>query len=788
MESFYGGKSGFSFIIVKSFSSVAEMVENFKKGPIYSAVHYDEHVLINTENKNNPDNGKVFRRGYDYTNEMGGAVYVGTIVGPAGRAPMLELTTIEQVKLKQKTEGFNNRYSEGNYSVPVSLTPGKDGTKFNDVVEWACCCVRSKNGEDSIAYIGFNFPYLVNEFTAQSVSPYYHRSDNTDNFINENLTDRVDDKTHPFYEKWHFNIPKGIKGDAFKNFRVMEADTTIQDYTGRQDDINQKRKVLVYDYYHYDKDENGEPISVYLGDYNMIKNITFSEDGSVTIDYTHDDTKVFNKLIRWMVRTRVEEDGTFVITYNTGETESFNNIIQWISKITLTEDGVFTVKYNNGAPDDVTILRWVKDIKTLPDGTVEIIYNSTEPVIHNKMIKWITDVYIDDDYKDGNEPYTLYFSDESKLFKFLNNQTISAILSEENGDYEIITNKTGKTLKIKNASKYFEVKQCDYRIHIVYNTGEVQVIGEPIKFLKNLKIDDTKRIHITYNTGEEESIGEPIKYINKVYVDDTQHIHIIYNTEEEAIIGDPIKWITDVYIDDDYKDETMQANVLFEALNNGTTAKILLSEDKYQIENDNCLVILDSIIINGLDIYEQNNKSDYKFHVTYNVGYEEAIGQPINFIKQTVVDTKDYHLLVFYSNARLRESLIAAGKTRRFGGKAGWVDLGSIKDDSGVLVGLNIVPTETLLITEIEDAIRYLNKKYPNGLTDKKYYGKIVTVGKVDENKKFYAFDYDTNNWYYLGTFNNTAIWTLLCREDDPELEEKQSLMEIGGIWFILED
>lgn len=634
MESFYGGKAGFSFIIVKSFSSIAEMVANFKKGPTYSAVHYDEHVLINTENKNDPDNGKVFRRGYDYTNELGGAVYIGTIVGPAGRAPMLELTTIEQVKLKQKTEGFENRYSEGSYSVPVSLVPGKDGTKYNDVIEWACCCVRSENGEDSIAYIGFKFPYLVNEFTAQSVSPYYHRSNNTDNFINEDLTDRVDDKTHPFYEKWHFNIPKGIKGDAFKNFRVMEADTTIQDYVGRQDDINQKRAVLVYDYYHYDKNANGEPISIYLGDYNMIKNITFSEDGSITIDYTHNDTKVFNKLIRWMVKTKVEEDGTFVITYNTGETESFKNIIQWISKVTLTEDGVFTVKYNNGAPDDVTVLRWVKDIKTLPDGTVEIIYNSTESVIHDKMIKWITDVYIDDDYKD----------------------------------------------------------------------------------------------------------------------------------------------------------ETIKATSLFEILSDGTTAKILLSENKYQVENDNCLVILDSVIINGLDIYEQNNKSDYRFHVTYNVGYEEAIGQPINFIKQTVIDTKDYHLLVFYSNARLRESLIAAGKTRRFGGKAGWVDLGSIKDDSGVLIGLNIIPTETLMITEIEDAINYLNKKYPNGLTDKKYYGKIVTVGKEDENKKFYAFDYDANKWYYLGTFNNTVIWTLLCREDDPDLEEKQSLVEIGGIWFILED
>jgi hypothetical protein len=29
-----------------------------------------------------------------------------------------------------------------------------------------------------------------------------------------------DDKTHPYYNKWHLNIPKGVKGDTFKNLKV----------------------------------------------------------------------------------------------------------------------------------------------------------------------------------------------------------------------------------------------------------------------------------------------------------------------------------------------------------------------------------------------------------------------------------------------------------------------------------------------------------------------------------------------------------------------------------------
>ena len=150
MYSFYGGRQGASFIIVRTYSTVAEMANYFKQGPNYTTVHYDEHVLINTENKNNPENGRIYRRGYDFTNELGGAIYVGTIVGPAGRAPMLELTTMADVDSKQASEGFDIRKGSGSYSpVDGNIIPGKtaDGT-FNDEIQWNYCSIRNENDED----------------------------------------------------------------------------------------------------------------------------------------------------------------------------------------------------------------------------------------------------------------------------------------------------------------------------------------------------------------------------------------------------------------------------------------------------------------------------------------------------------------------------------------------------------------------------------------------------------------------------------------------------------------
>ena len=64
--SFYGGRKGSSFVIAKNYPDIRSMTIDFAKGNSFLEVKYDEYVLINTINKNHPDNGKLFKRGYDY--------------------------------------------------------------------------------------------------------------------------------------------------------------------------------------------------------------------------------------------------------------------------------------------------------------------------------------------------------------------------------------------------------------------------------------------------------------------------------------------------------------------------------------------------------------------------------------------------------------------------------------------------------------------------------------------------------------------------------------------------
>lgn len=511
--SFYGGRRGAAFVITGRFSSITEMVENFSQGGNYSVVNYDEYVIIDTVNKNDPDNGKIFRRGYSYQNELGGAQYMGQIVGPSGLAPKVEMTTIDSVKNFQEQEGFEYRYSEGEYGPLQNLIPGKDGEVFNDSIKWACCSVRDEHNKDTTAYVGFTFPYTVIEYTASSVSPYYNRSDDTADFINTDLMIREDDTTHPYYEKWHISIPRGLKGDALKNFRIISAadQDNIQNYVGQEEDRAGKtvhtfeqedntRKIAVYDYYDYSKNPNGEPVSLYLGDYNMISDVAFDEDGTVRISYTHDDDSVWENKFKWVTDISITQQGVFTINYNYGgeatkyqttlawidkvdftndgtvkfsyndgvtSAVEFSNKIQWITGATLAEDGTLTFSYNNGASDTVfaNTLKWINDIQMTADGTLTVIYNNGDPNSEwEKTIKWINDIKINTGTKEG---------------------------------------------------------------------------------------EGNQKLHVTYNTGEEKDIGNPLNYIIKMQVTkDTHHLLVLYSdpekrkaiSAENKVIIDSLEW------------------------------------------------------------------------------------------------------------------------------------------------------------------------------------------------------------------------------------------------------
>lgn len=578
-SSFYGGQPGFSFIIVKNYLSIVDMVNDFKQGPDFTAVHFDEHVLINTVNKNDPDNGKVYRRGYDYTNEMGGAVYIGTIVGPAGKAPMVEMTTVDYVKNMQETEGYTYRYSEGQYSPLINLIPGKteDG-KFNDAIQWACCSVRNPNNEDTTAYIGFIFPYPVLDFTSYSVSPYYNRDNDTDHFTNINIIDRIDDKQHPYYEKWNISVPKGIKGDTFKNFRVIPANNNIIDYDGKQDDINNGREVLVYDYYHYDKDGGGEPVTIYLGDYNMINSITIDDDGTFTIDYAHDDNLVYPHKFKWIKSVTLQSNGHFTIIYNypnenngtptiyetdlqwvdditmahngivtlhysIGTTKDLKEQLTWIDGIELHENGVITITYNNKVQDLQKILRWINDIRIDKDGTFTIEYNNKISTWEN-LLTWVEDITLTDDgtlscvYNNGDKTF-------DKVFKWIDDVQL-----DETGTISVIYNNSDRK-DLEQILRWVEdiIIDEDGTFTIQYNNMQKRWDGL-IRWLTAAELSEDGSLTFVYNNGEE-IYNRVIKWIDDIQLDQSGNVLISYNNDEQKILEHVLKWIEDIRLDED---------------------------------------------------------------------------------------------------------------------------------------------------------------------------------------------------------------------------------------------
>ena len=361
--SFYGGQPGISFVITQHFSSIEEMVSNFKQGDHYTEVNYGEHVIIDTKNKNHPDNGKVYRRGYDYSNDSGGAIYIGQIVGPSGLAPALELKNYSIIKADKegmsKEEKKINHLTDGQLTIDTNdLIPGKEQSgAYNDTIKWISYTERNEEDTDAVAYIGFQIPYTYIDATSASVEPY-----DANGLYKDQLTvTRTDNLKHPFYREFQFNIPKGIKGDAIKNLRIVtvgeDKDLQIEGYNTAD---NMGKEILVYTYYNYDNKKDGNPKNIYLGDYKVIKQILLADNGTLTIEYTNQENTVLSNKVKWIDKVNINLNGDIETIYNTGEIVTKNAAIVFPKKILFDKgrsegEGTQTIKVQySGLIDEKT--------------------------------------------------------------------------------------------------------------------------------------------------------------------------------------------------------------------------------------------------------------------------------------------------------------------------------------------------------------------------------------------------------------------------------------------------
>ena len=404
-SSFYGGRRGTPFILKARYDSIQDMINAFSKGGAYEDVRYDEYVIIDTPNKDNADNGKIFKRGYSYTDEMGGAQYLGQIVGPSGAAANLILDTYENVSEMEVPEGSSYKAGTGEYAPTENLVPGKDGDVYNDSIKWAYCSIKDANSTEVNAYIGFTFPYPVLEIEGLSTSPY----DKT------NLVTRVDDQTHPFYQKIQVKIPGGIKGDSIKNFRVMTADDTVQSYEGQQDDIDNQRQILVYDYVTYEDSPDGTSASLYIGDFNMIKEMQFDEDGTIRVLYTHGDEQVISTVARWISAVHLSETGKLTIDFTTGETVPVENTIKWVKSIALSDDGNLVVTYNDSTTETIQdSIKWITNVSLDNNGVFKVDYSHGTPS-YTTTLRYPRDAYVDIGTTEGQgtQKLQITYSDNS---------------------------------------------------------------------------------------------------------------------------------------------------------------------------------------------------------------------------------------------------------------------------------------------------------------------------------------------------------------------------------------
>ena len=512
MYSFYGGRPGNSFVIITTFKSIQDMIDAFKQGPNYTAVHYDEYVMINTSNKNDPDNGKIFRRGYNFNEkkedengnlqDTGGAQFIGTIVGPSGNAPKLVMTTLQQIQEIHAPDAYESNRSSGKYTVNQGLIPGKIGiganAEYNDEIQWECCSIRDLGSEDTTAYIGFRFPYPVFDFNVETIGS--HEKAGIEQI--KNKKENGEYEQHPFYKNLKIKIPKGIKGDSIKNLRVISwdnpQDINIETYDGKNQDSENQREILAYDIYTYDEtNEDGSynRKTLYLGDYNIIKDIKCNTNGQIIITYTHDKEKIINSEhpIKWIDSISLDSNtGLLEIDYNNKELfPSFKSTLNFINQVSFNKNnGKLSFKNTLGEnPIDPIDIKMIKTMELDQTGKLNITYNTTnksEVINLSNPIKWINNVNLDQ------------------------------------------TGKLNITYNTKNQN----------------NTNESEIINlnNPIKWINNVNLDQTGKLEVVYNTKNQNNTNEseiinlnnPIQWIDNINLENNQ-VQFFYNTNTGTI-------------------------------------------------------------------------------------------------------------------------------------------------------------------------------------------------------------------------------------------------------------
>lgn len=536
MDSLYGGRPGTPFVLKTSFKTINEMKEAFSKGSSYTKCYYGEYCIIDTLDKRNPDNGKVYRR--DYT----GASYIGQIVGPNG----LEISNLKIVKYNSNDVVYDSTTfkedKDGHYKPDVFEleTPGstvviyddneitlKDGYKYITYEVKNPQYGYDENGESKyetwtcfLAYYNVIDDFKLNVDSGQLTKEYTASVDNDETFLT-----------------WVKNISVDADG-------TIHYDTT----TGNGEEIEAKGN------YDKTKDYKQSQLISWINSISLDKetgafNITLNNGSKTGGDLSSENTETsqINKNLTWIKNISVDADGTIHYDTTTGDDEAEvefgsedddktqnykqSNLISWIDKISLNkETGAFNITLNNGSKNggDFSIkdnlsqinknLTWVKNISVDEYGTIHYDtttgngteveatgnYDKTQDYKQSNLISWIKDIGFNID-----KSSITFTGNNGKLNKtyylpYIKNIQYNDLTGKLTGGY---VDSTGKNATVdlnndENKIKYIkDIKIENGQIISTNNIGETKTIEDKYNVIDNIALTDNNEIQITYSSN-----------------------------------------------------------------------------------------------------------------------------------------------------------------------------------------------------------------------------------------------------------------------------------------------
>ena len=735
------------------------MYQCFKEGGASTdRVNYGEYVIIDTPDKNHPDNGKVFRRGMDYQKNPYGAEYIGQVVGPQGSAPEITPDHYDDITREPISDKYERQFKMTYNEASGDLVPGAndDCTEFNDTIKWVTATLKDEYGDIKRCVFGFKIPYTVLDFEANSIDPYdedYRYKDTEGNWQYHNLISK--DTTyyqngkwvHPFFEKWQVKIPQGIHGINSTNIEIVHTKT-------KPPSMNNGIEVEYYN----DKSLaetarigtlGSESIDVLLEVEGEVAPTEPIYDASDNVPYCmihyNDKDYYVNKADCYMDKIRYRE--TNFDNISEGEVRYYyigdKNDIQ---RITLSEDGILTVFYKAIAtPQDLEYaIRWIEQngISIDEHGTVKVIYNTKHE---------------EDDPEDPSQK-----------------------------------------IKVNDYQDFYQILKCFKDTHSIQfnDEGTVKVIYNTVH-----EEDDPEHPDQKIQVNDVDEYPKLVDWITNVSLTQEGKFEVLFNNDTRGDNGKyttTLEWMDLILVNED--------GTIDFYLNTDHETPVYTSFLRLKIIDDIEIQTVDTTLPEAEQL---EGTGDQKIHITYNVEDEmnpgqkekQIVGNPLNYIIETAVsipndsypDVPYSHFLVYYSDPVLRQSMRDKWVTypsKKYTGVVWtqWVDLGDIRGSQN---GIHII-TDIHNMNDLKDSTT--GTWIPPEQLKSDAAGWNVTYTPVGSTTtELLAFDYNTREWYSIGSIDNSLInpATVVAVSQDngshmPDPADVSNLLN-NGLWFATE-